>query len=100
MVASSSDPFNLFKYREEFQRGGALQDVTINSNDSAMMLYPHNPLLVKEETEAAKVSYYMSFKELTVLSGPIPTTKVYAFGASGQEAFRLCHNGRRASRSI
>ena len=54
LLASSSDPLQLLKHRETFQER-ALRDVTVNSNDSAMMLDPNNPLLVKEEMEAQKV---------------------------------------------
>ena len=54
LVASTSNPFNIIQHRESFQRR-AFEDVTINSNDSAMMMNPHNPLLLKEETEAEKV---------------------------------------------
>ncbi|ORX39846.1 hypothetical protein BD324DRAFT_615220 [Kockovaella imperatae] len=56
LVSGSSDPFNIMEHREIFQRR-ALEDVTINSNDSAMMMNPHNPLLLKEESEAEKATF-------------------------------------------
>lgn len=54
LTASASAPLNLEEHRERFQER-ALREVTVNSNDRAMLLDPSNPTLVGEEMEAQKV---------------------------------------------
>ncbi|WVQ98684.1 hypothetical protein IAU59_005815 [Kwoniella sp. CBS 9459] len=51
--SATSSGFNVMRHRDEFQEK-ALRDVTMNSNDSAMMLDPSNPLLVREEMQLQK----------------------------------------------
>lgn len=56
LTSSASAPLHLEEHRERFQER-ALRDVTVNSNDPAMLLEPNNPLLVGEEMAAQKVRY-------------------------------------------
>ncbi|OCF36536.1 hypothetical protein I316_01786 [Kwoniella heveanensis BCC8398] len=58
--ASASTGFNVTRHRDQFQER-ALKDVTMNSNDSAMMLDPSNPLLVREEMQSQK-EYFKRIK--------------------------------------
>ncbi|CAD6569536.1 MAG: hypothetical protein TREMPRED_005287 [Tremellales sp. Tagirdzhanova-0007] len=59
-ISASSAPLNLVQHREKFQ-DRALRDVTVHINDSAMMMDPSNPLLVKDEMEAQK-EYFRRLK--------------------------------------
>ncbi|KAK6902882.1 hypothetical protein L486_08378 [Kwoniella mangroviensis CBS 10435] len=52
--------FNVLQHRDRFQEK-ALRDVTLSSNDSAMMLDPNNPILVREEMESQK-EYFRRLK--------------------------------------
>ncbi|RXK36705.1 hypothetical protein M231_06012 [Tremella mesenterica] len=60
LIASSSNPLHLEKYRDQFHER-ALRDVTGHGNDSALVLDPSNPLLVKAEMEAQK-DYFRRLK--------------------------------------
>ncbi|ORY33785.1 hypothetical protein BCR39DRAFT_519226 [Naematelia encephala] len=60
LITTSQQPLNLLQHREKFQER-ALRDVTTNSNDSAMMLDPNNPVLVREEMAAQK-EYFRRLK--------------------------------------
>ncbi|WVW83168.1 hypothetical protein I302_105186 [Kwoniella bestiolae CBS 10118] len=55
-----SSGFHVLQHRDRFQEK-ALRDVTLNSNDSAMMLDPNNPVLVREEMESQK-EYFRRLK--------------------------------------
>ncbi|WVF72244.1 hypothetical protein IAT40_007056 [Kwoniella sp. CBS 6097] len=58
--ASSSTGFNVTRHRDQFLER-ALKDVTMNSNDSAMMLDPSNPILMREEMQSQK-DYFKRLK--------------------------------------
>ncbi|WWC90102.1 uncharacterized protein L201_005035 [Kwoniella dendrophila CBS 6074] len=51
--SAASSGFHVLQHRDQFQER-ALRDVTMSSNDSAMMLDPSNPILVREEMESQK----------------------------------------------
>jgi hypothetical protein len=53
-IASSSNGLHIEAHRERFQER-TLRDLTIGSNDGAMMLDPNNPTLVGDEMVAQKV---------------------------------------------
>ena len=54
LVTDSAQPLHLERHRDRFHER-ALRDVTGCGNDSAMVVDPSNPLLVKSEMEAQKV---------------------------------------------
>lgn len=57
LTADAQPGYNVHQNRDNFQER-ALRDVTMSSNESALMLDPNNPILVREEMKAQKV---MSF---------------------------------------
>ncbi|WWC69508.1 uncharacterized protein I206_103450 [Kwoniella pini CBS 10737] len=58
--SSASSGFNVLEHRDRFQER-ALRDVTLSSNDSAMMMDPNNPILVREEMVSQK-DYFRRLK--------------------------------------
>ncbi|WWC61172.1 uncharacterized protein I303_103752 [Kwoniella dejecticola CBS 10117] len=58
--SAASSGFNVLENRDRFLER-ALRDVTLNSNDSAMMMDPNNPILVREEMESQK-DYFRRIK--------------------------------------
>ncbi|UOH81520.1 hypothetical protein LQV05_004191 [Cryptococcus neoformans] len=53
LTADAQSGYNVHQNRDSFQER-ALRDVTMSSNDSALMLDPNNPILVREEMKAQK----------------------------------------------
>ncbi|WRT67088.1 uncharacterized protein IL334_004054 [Kwoniella shivajii] len=60
LSTSASSGFHVLQHRDRFQER-ALRDVTMSSNDSAMMMDPNNPILVREEMESQK-DYFRRLK--------------------------------------
>lgn len=60
LTADAQSGYNVHQNRDSFQER-ALRDVTMSSNDSALMLDPNNPILVREEMKAQKVSLFPFF---------------------------------------
>ncbi|WWD15623.1 hypothetical protein CI109_100045 [Kwoniella shandongensis] len=60
LSAAASSGFHVLRHRDRFQER-ALRDVTMSSNDSAMMMDPTNPILVREEMESQK-DYFRRLK--------------------------------------
>ncbi|WVQ71594.1 hypothetical protein IAR50_001134 [Cryptococcus sp. DSM 104548] len=60
LTAAAQSGYNVYQNRDLFQER-ALHDVTMGSNDSALMLDPNNPILVREEMNAQK-DYFRRLK--------------------------------------
>lgn len=57
LTADAQSGYNVHQNRDNFQER-ALRDVTMSSNESALMLDPNNPILVREEMKAQKVMLF------------------------------------------
>lgn len=60
LTADAQSGYNVHQNRDNFQER-ALRDVTMSSNESALMLDPNNPILVREEMKAQK-DYFRKLK--------------------------------------
>ncbi|ODN84746.1 hypothetical protein L202_00625 [Cryptococcus amylolentus CBS 6039] len=60
LTAAAQSGYNVYQNRDLFQER-ALRDVTVGSNESALMLDPNNPILVREEMNAQK-DYFRRLK--------------------------------------
>lgn len=57
LTADAQSGYNVHQNRDNFQER-ALRDATMSSNESALMLDPNNPILVREEMKAQKVMLF------------------------------------------
>ncbi|KGB74278.1 hypothetical protein I307_05009 [Cryptococcus deuterogattii 99/473] len=60
LTADAQSGYNVHQNRDNFQER-ALRDATMSSNESALMLDPNNPILVREEMKAQK-DYFRKLK--------------------------------------
>lgn len=62
LLARHNEPLNSVSHHEEIQRR-ALDSVGLNEQDALLARDPTNPILIKEEAAAQKVSYiFLSFR--------------------------------------